>query len=254
MTEFQEETNCSGDDTGPLAPCFQDNGGGERKGARISRSYGSYATRSGSLSKRESKEMQAQHGSGDRGAKTRRSIQVNDELDRKWADAAEKFRCDGCEKFVEDDAMVFVLENKKAVCSKCAVARANSSKNAKTRSFSQMLLQNGQADLMLIRDAKQIANAVVRAGDFTSKRRSLPMRRPSNEVEGKSGSEDEAEEDVVRAPVYNSNSRRQLPRTLGADSKSGRRKVRRASEPLAPIQRPKFDNILMETTVVSDKV
>jgi len=250
MTEFQEESNGSGDETGPIAPRFKESGDLRNRGARISRSYGSYASRTTSLSKREAKEMQAEHGSENRNAKTRRSIQVTDELDRKWADAEEKFKCEGCEKFVQDDAMIFLLESKKAVCSKCAVARAKTSNNAKTRSLSQMMLQKGEADLILIRDAKQLASAVVRAGDFTTKRRSLPMRRPSNELESKSGSEDE--DDKVRAPVYSSNSRRQLPRSLGADSMLGRRKVRRASEPLAPIQRPKFDNILMETSVVSD--
>jgi len=247
--KFQEETNCSSDEAGPIAPRLRENAHHEGRGVRDSRSY---EGQSNPTSKRGSKSERAPRGSIPC-SKARGSMQVTDELDQKWADAEDKFRCDACNNFIQDNAMVFVLENKKAVCSKCVVGRGKTL-NSKARSMSQMLLQDGQDEVLRIRDAKQIAQGVVRAGDFTSKRRSLPIRVPNDDLENKSGAEDDGEDHKVQAPVYNARTRRQLPRALGADCTSRRRKVRRASEPLSPIQRPKFDNILMDTGVVSEPV
>jgi len=251
---IEEETNCSKDEAGPLAPRPREDRFPGARGVRASLSY--EAGQSASIS-RGSTDRDVRRNIPDlSGARTRTSIQVNDMLDQKWADAESKLRCEGCDAVIQDSAMVFVLENKKAVCTKCALKRVHATKNSKTRSNSELLVKEGENDVLLIRDAKLIAKAVMRAGDFVSKRHSLPLRVSSRDLEldHKSGSEEEKGEDSgIRAPVYNIRaSTGQLPRALGDDTTSRRRKVRRASEPLPPLQRPKFDNVLMQTAMVSD--
>jgi len=246
--EFPEESNVWSDEDRPLGPRFDRSAITRSKGVRTSRSY---ETVSASVSKRGSSEVDAlaQNRSG---TLARGSKQVTEELDQKWADAVDKFKCESCEGFIQDNAMVFVLENQNVICSKCVVTRGNTM-NPKSRSMSQMMLKQGQNEVLLIRDAKQIAQAVVRAGDFRSKRRSLPASGSKDDSEHKNGPDDWGEDDIVRAPVYTALTRRQAPRTLGSDSTLLRRKVRRASEPLSPI-RPKFDNLLMETSFLSEKL
>jgi len=247
--EFPEETNVWSDEDRPLGPTFDRSAITRGKGVRTSRSYESGST---PKSKRGSSEIDTLPSQNRSGALARGSRQVTEELDQKWADARDKFKCESCEGFIQDNAMVFVLENQNVMCSKCIVARAKSM-NPKSRSMSQMMLQQGKNEVMLIRDAKQIAQAVVRAGDFRSKRRSLPASGSKDDSEHKNGPDDWGEDDIVRAPVYTALTRRQAPRTLGSDSTLLRRKVRRASEPLSPI-RPKFDNLLMETSFLSEKL
>jgi len=251
--EFQEDTNSSSDEAGPMAPRPREEG--YRQGIRTRISHSCEDGPSTSVSKRGSRAYSRQNSNEHSRNKARESLKVTDELDEKWAAVEDKFRCEGCEGFIHENEMVFVLEDKKAVCSKCAVERAKAKKNSKSRSLSQMLLQQGDNDVLLIRDAKQIAKAVMRAGDFTSKRRSLPVRA-GNDLENKIDLEEqEGEDSEIRRPVYNSRSSSgQLPRYLGDDNKSQRRKVRRASEPLSPLQRPKFDNMLIRTSMVSEKV
>lgn len=246
--DFQEETNCYGDDA-PLAPRPREKGYPGGRGARVSHSLEEGP--STSISKRGSRDRYSRQNSHERSCnKARDSLKVTEELDLKWAAVEDKFRCDGCKAFIHENAMVFVLEDKKAFCSQCALERANATKNSKSRSLSQMLLQQGENDVMLIRDAKQIAKAVMRAGDFTSKRRSLPIRRLNDEIKDQSDLEEhEGEDTSIRRPLYDSSSSSgQLPRYLGDDNTSTRRKVRRASEPLSPLQRPKFDNIMIQSS------
>lgn len=251
--EFPEETDAWKDEDRPLGPCFDRSAITRGRGVRTSRSY---ETTSASLSKRGSNEVDTR-GAGNRsGTLARGSTQVTEELDQKWADAVDKFKCESCEGFIKDNAMVFVLENENVICSKCMVVARPKTLNTKSRSMSQMMLKKGQNGALLIRDAKQIAQAVVRAGDFRNKRnkrRSLPVKGSNEDSEHKNGPDDWGEDDKVRAPVYTAHTRRQAPRTLGADCTLLRRKVRRASEPLSPI-RPKFDNILMETSWLSEKL
>jgi len=252
-----QETNCSNDEAGPLAPRPRENRYPGAAGVRASLSY--EGGPSASISKCGSRDMDVSREIHDlSGAKTRTSIQVADVLDQKWTDAENKFRCEGCGGVIQESAMVFVLESKKAVCTKCALKRVHASKNSKSRSTSELLLKEGENDLLLIRDAQKIAKAVMRAGDFLGKRHSLPLRVSSKvlDLENKSGSEeDEGLDTGIRAPVYNCRtSSGQLPRALGDDTTSRRRKVRRASEPLPPLQRPKFDNVLMQTAMVSDRL
>lgn len=245
--DFEEETNY-GDDA-PMAPRPRENG---YPGRRTRVSHSCEEGPSTSISKRGSRDRYSRQNSHERSCnKARESLKVTEELDQKWAAVEDKFRCDGCRAFIHENAMVFVLEDKKAFCSQCALERANATKISKSRSLSQMLLQQGEDDVMLIRDAKQIAKAVMRAGDFTrSKRRSLPLRRVNDEMDDKSGlDENEGEDASIMRPVYNSRSSSgQLPRYLGDDNTSTRRKVRRASEPLSPLQRPKFDNVLIQSS------
>jgi len=247
--EFPEETNVWSDEDRPLGPSFDRSAITRGRGVRTSRSY---ETVSASMSKRGSSEVETQVAQNRSGTLTRGSKQVTEELDQKWANAVDKFKCESCEGFIQDNAMVFVLENQNVLCSKCIVGRAKTM-NSKSRSMSQMMLKQSQNEVMLIRDAKQIAQAVVRAGDFRSKRRSLPASGSKDDSEHKNGPDDWGEDDIVRAPVYTALTRRQAPRTLGSDSTLLRRKVRRASEPLSPI-RPKFDNLLMETSFLSEKL
>jgi len=247
--EVQEEANVWSDEDRPLGPCFDRSEITRGKRVRDSRSYESL---SASVSKRGSSEIdRAQDRSG---TLARGSRKVTEELDQKWADAVDKFRCETCDSFIPDNAMVFVLENDKVMCGKCMVGGAKPM-NPKSRSLSQMMLKHGQNEVLLIRDAKQIAHAVVRAGDYRNKnkRRSLPLKGSNDDSEHKDGSDDWGEDDKVRAPIYTALTRRQAPRTLGADCTLLRRKVRRASEPLSPI-RHKFDNILMETSWLSEKL
>lgn len=247
--EFPEESNVWSDEDRPLGPSFDRSAITRGKGVRTSRSY---ETVSASVSKRGSSEVDTVAAQNRTGTLARGSRQVTEELDQKWADAVDKFKCESCEGFIQDNAMVFVVENQNVMCSKCIYARANTM-NPKSRSMSQMMLKQGQNEVMLIRDAKQIAKAVMRAGDFRSKRRSLPITGSNDDSEHKTGPDDWGEDDKVLAPVYTARTRRQAPRTLGSDSTLLRRKVRRASEPLSPI-RPKFDNILMETSWLSEKL
>jgi len=252
--EFQEDNNSSGDEAGPMAPRPREEGYLQGRRARISHSCEDGP--STSISKRGSRACSRQNSNEHSSNKARESLKVTDELDQKWAAVEDKFRCEGCEGFIHENEMVFVLEDKKAVCSKCALLMAKATKSSKSRSLSQMLLKQGDDDVLLIRDAKQIAKAVMRAGDFTSKRRSLPLRAV-NDLENKIDleEEEEGEDSEIMRPVYNSRgSSGQLPRYLGDDCKSQRRKVRRASEPLSPLQRPKFDNMLIRTSMVSEKV
>jgi len=246
--EFLEDSNSSGDDA-PLAPRPRENGYLRARRARVSHSCEEGP--STSISKRGSRDRYSRQNSHERSCnKARDSLKVTEELDQKWAAVEDKFRCDGCKAFIHENAMVFVLEDKNAFCSQCALERANASKNSKSRSLSQMLLKQGENDVMLIRDAKQIAKAVMRAGDFTRKRRSLPLGRLDDEFDNKSDVEEHEGEDAsIRRPVYDSRpSSGQLPRALGDDNTSQRRKVRRASEPLSPLQRPKFDNMLIKSS------
>jgi len=247
--EFPEENNSSADDA-PLAPRPREKGYLIGRRARVSHSCEDGP--STSVSKRGSRDRYSRQNSHERSCdnKARESLKVTEELDQKWAAVEDKFRCDGCKAFIHENAMVFVLEDKKAFCSQCALEKANVTKATKSRSLSQMLLQQGENDVMLIRDAKQIAKAVMRAGDFTSKRRSLRIKRPNDELDNKSDfQEHEGDDDSIRRPVYNSRSSSgTLPRVLGDDNTSQRRKVRRASEPLSPLQRPKFDNMLIQSS------
>jgi len=247
--EFPEDTNVWSDEDRLLGPSFDRSAITRGRGVRTSRSY---ETVSASMSKRGSSEVETIAAQDRIGTLTRGSKQVTEELDQKWANAVDKFKCESCEGFIQDNAMVFVLENQNVLCSKCIVGRAKTM-NSKSRSMSQMMLKQSQNEVMLIRDAKQIAQAVVRAGDFRSKRRSLPASGSKDDSEHKNGPDDWGEDDIVRAPVYTALTRRQAPRTLGSDSTLLRRKVRRASEPLSPI-RPKFDNLLMETSFLSEKL
>jgi len=243
---------------GPLAPRPRENGNSVRRGVRMSRDCVSSACQS----RRESvdKLRRSTEDFTNNDTRTRGSKQVSDEgdekLDKENSVGANKFRCEGCESYIHEDAMVFILKNEKAVCTSCALKGVKQSK--KPRAMSQMLVQAEINEVLEIRDAKQVATSVMRAGDYTKKlSKDGASVRIVNDFEIKCDHEDaDVNENKVMAPVIvprmrDMNSSGRLPRRLGDDDSSKRREVRRASEPLSQVNRPTFDNRLVTTSVIA---
>jgi len=236
---------------GPLAPCG--NGNIASSGVRMSRECIDTATTSSRPPVEDVRRDTQDHTNNDTRPRTSTvaSDKLDETLDDKLVPGAKKFICESCKSHIQEDVLVFVLKDEKAVCSRCALKEG---KKKNLRCHSQMMVSAEIDKVLEIRDAKQVAKSVVRVGEYVKKQSYNGVRIANEDFETKCNVDDrDNQEAEVMAPVYardrGKNHSGKLPRRFGDDSRSLRRHVRRASEP--QINRPTFDSNLMVMSVVA---